>query len=104
SQKRCRRLGSCGAIGAHMCRANRFRYSRRSSLPDPPNVTKTCVLSSATWSPPPEALCPKGRLVIRPTHILNLSCSDQPGIVAAVSTALAGEGANIVESSQFWDQ
>jgi formyltetrahydrofolate deformylase len=42
--------------------------------------------------------------VIRPTHILNLSCSDQPGIVAAVSTALAAEGANIVESSQFWDQ
>lgn len=42
--------------------------------------------------------------MIRPTHILNLSCGDQPGIVAAVSTALAGEGANIVESSQFWDQ
>ena len=42
--------------------------------------------------------------MIRPTHILNLSCNDQPGIVAAVSTALAAEGANIVESSQFWDQ
>jgi formyltetrahydrofolate deformylase len=42
--------------------------------------------------------------MIRPTHILNLSCDDRPGIVAAVSAALAGIGANIVESAQFWDQ
>ncbi|HRP79921.1 MAG TPA: ACT domain-containing protein, partial [Aquamicrobium sp.] len=40
----------------------------------------------------------------RPTHILNLACDDRPGIVAAVGTALAGIGANIVESAQFWDQ
>lgn len=42
--------------------------------------------------------------MIRPSHILNLSCDDRPGIVAAVSTSLAGAGANIVESGQFWDQ
>ena len=42
--------------------------------------------------------------MIRPTHILNLACDDRPGIVAAVSAALAGIGANIVESAQFWDQ
>ncbi len=42
--------------------------------------------------------------MINPSHVLNLSCDDQPGIVAAVSTALAGIGINIVESSQFWDQ
>jgi len=40
----------------------------------------------------------------RPSHILNLSCEDRPGIVAAVTTALAGIGTNIVESNQFWDQ
>jgi len=40
----------------------------------------------------------------RPTHILNLACDDRPGIVAAVGTALAGIGANIVESAQFWDR
>jgi formyltetrahydrofolate deformylase len=40
----------------------------------------------------------------RPTHILNLACDDCPGIVAAVGTALAGIGANIVESAQFWDR
>ena len=42
--------------------------------------------------------------MIRPTHVLNLACDDRPGIVAAVSAALAGIGANIVESAQFWDQ
>ena len=42
--------------------------------------------------------------MIRPSHILNLSCPDSPGIVASVTTALAGLGANIVESNQFWDQ
>ena len=42
--------------------------------------------------------------MIRPSHILNLSCDDRPGIVAAISTSLAGVGANIVESAQFWDQ
>jgi formyltetrahydrofolate deformylase len=36
--------------------------------------------------------------------ILNLSCEDRPGIVAAVTTELAGIGANIAESNQFWDR
>ncbi|WP_370193512.1 formyltetrahydrofolate deformylase [Aurantimonas coralicida] len=36
--------------------------------------------------------------------ILTLSCSDQPGIVAAVTTELADAGANIAESAQFWDR
>ncbi len=40
----------------------------------------------------------------QPSHILNLSCDDRPGIVASVTAALAGLGANIVESNQFWDQ
>jgi formyltetrahydrofolate deformylase len=38
------------------------------------------------------------------THILNLSCDDRPGIVAAVTTELAAMGANIAESNQFWDR
>ena len=38
------------------------------------------------------------------TFILVLSCDDKPGIVAAVTTELAGLGANIAESSQFWDR
>jgi formyltetrahydrofolate deformylase len=36
--------------------------------------------------------------------ILTLSCADRPGIVAAVTTELAGLGANIAESNQFWDK
>ncbi len=36
--------------------------------------------------------------------ILNLTCADKPGIVAAVTTELAGKGCNITESNQFWDQ
>ncbi len=35
--------------------------------------------------------------------VLNLSCDDKPGIVAAVTTELAALGANITESNQFWD-
>ncbi|MCQ8783138.1 formyltetrahydrofolate deformylase [Mangrovibrevibacter kandeliae] len=38
------------------------------------------------------------------TFILTLSCVDRPGIVAAVTTELAANGANIAESSQFWDR
>ena len=38
------------------------------------------------------------------TYVLTLSCPDQPGIVAAVTTELAGLGANIAESNQFWDR
>jgi formyltetrahydrofolate deformylase len=36
--------------------------------------------------------------------ILKLSCLDQPGIVAAITTALAARGANILESHQFCDR
>ncbi|RWP83664.1 MAG: formyltetrahydrofolate deformylase [Mesorhizobium sp.] len=39
-----------------------------------------------------------------PVHILSLSCEDRPGIVAAVTAELAATGANIAESSQFWDR
>src|SRR5262245_20655182 len=35
--------------------------------------------------------------------ILTLSCSDRPGIVAAVAGCLAGEGADIRDSQQFGD-
>ncbi|WP_144291630.1 formyltetrahydrofolate deformylase [Rhodoligotrophos appendicifer] len=37
-------------------------------------------------------------------YVLSLSCTDQPGIVAAVTTELARIGANIAESGQFWDR
>lgn len=36
--------------------------------------------------------------------VLTLSCVDRPGIVAAVTTELAGLDANIAESNQFWDR
>lgn len=39
-----------------------------------------------------------------PNYVLTLSCSDRPGIVAAITTELAAIGANIVESNQFWDR
>lgn len=35
------------------------------------------------------------------THILTLSCTDQPAIVAKVATAIATSGGNIVEAAQF---
>ncbi|AID34998.1 formyltetrahydrofolate deformylase (plasmid) [Mesorhizobium huakuii 7653R] len=38
------------------------------------------------------------------TFVLSLSCDDQPGIVAGVTTELAAIGANIAESNQFWDR
>lgn len=38
------------------------------------------------------------------SFVLTLSCADKPGIVAAVTTELAGLGANIAESNQFWDR
>lgn len=37
-------------------------------------------------------------------YVLTLSCPDRPGIVAAVSGALAERGCNIVESQQFGDR
>ncbi|HET7413809.1 MAG TPA: formyltetrahydrofolate deformylase [Pararhizobium sp.] len=36
--------------------------------------------------------------------VLTLTCEDRPGIVAAITTELAALGANIAESSQFWDR
>jgi formyltetrahydrofolate deformylase len=36
--------------------------------------------------------------------ILKLSCLDQPGIVAALTTTLASRGANILEANQFCDR
>ena len=38
------------------------------------------------------------------THILKLSCKDQVGIVASISSILAKHNCNIVESKQFTDQ
>ena len=38
------------------------------------------------------------------SFVLTLSCDDRPGIVAAITTELFAIGANIAESSQFWDQ
>ena len=38
------------------------------------------------------------------THILKLSCKDQIGIVASISSILAESNCNIVESKQFTDQ
>ena len=37
-------------------------------------------------------------------HVVALQCDDQPGIVRAVSTAVAEMGGNIVDSAQFADQ
>jgi formyltetrahydrofolate deformylase len=37
-------------------------------------------------------------------HILRVVGAAQPGIVAAVTTALANCGGNLVESAQFWDE
>lgn len=36
--------------------------------------------------------------------ILTVTCKGAPGIVADVTTALAGQGANLVETAQFWDR
>ena len=44
-----------------------------------------------------------GGLIPPVRYILTLSCTDRPGIVAAVATFLAGEGCNILESAQFDD-
>ncbi|MDF3218155.1 formyltetrahydrofolate deformylase [Mesorhizobium sp. M7A.F.Ca.CA.001.09.2.1] len=41
---------------------------------------------------------------LRLSFILTLSCEDQAGIVAAVTTELANLGTNIAESSQHWDR
>ncbi|MAS42007.1 MAG: formyltetrahydrofolate deformylase [Rhodobacteraceae bacterium] len=57
-------------------------------------------------APPPRAAASPATAPAGPeehTCILNLSCDDKPGIVAAVTTELAALGANISESNQFWD-
>lgn len=38
-----------------------------------------------------------------PTHVLTLSCPDRKGIVAALSTALVGLDANILQNAEFSD-
>jgi formyltetrahydrofolate deformylase len=40
---------------------------------------------------------------VQPPFILTLSCVDHPGIIAAVSTSLTAQGANILEAQQFGD-
>jgi len=40
----------------------------------------------------------------KPNFVLTLSCPDQPGIVAAISGCLAGNGCNITDSAQFGDR
>lgn len=42
--------------------------------------------------------------MVEQRHVLSLSCEAKPGIVAAVTTELAEHGANLVETSQFWDR
>jgi|TARA_R110000751_G_scaffold64249_13_gene132143 formyltetrahydrofolate deformylase len=42
--------------------------------------------------------------VIDTSYILRIACEDRPGIVAAVTSALASRNANIIESNQFWDR
>jgi len=39
-----------------------------------------------------------------PHFVITIACADQSGIVAAITTELAAIGANIAESSQFWDR
>ncbi len=41
--------------------------------------------------------------VAHPTFVLQLSCEDRPGIVAAITARLADLGTNIAESSQYRD-
>ncbi|RCK50761.1 formyltetrahydrofolate deformylase [Thalassospira profundimaris] len=38
------------------------------------------------------------------SYILRIACDDRPGIVAAVTSALASRNANIIESNQFFDR
>ena len=45
-----------------------------------------------------------GKAAADRTHILNLSCTDRPGIVARVTTSIAAIGGNIAESAQYWDR
>ena len=52
----------------------------------------------------PSGVSLRERIMASNTFILVLSCEDRPGIVAAISTELAGLGANIAESNQFWDR
>lgn len=44
------------------------------------------------------------RTLAENSFTLRLTCDDKPGIVSAVTTALASHGANIAESNQYWDR
>ncbi len=55
--------------------------------------------ADTTTSTVPEAAARTDR-----THILTLSCTDRPGIVARVTTSIAAVGGNIAESAQYWDR
>jgi formyltetrahydrofolate deformylase len=44
------------------------------------------------------------KVMAHPHFVITIACADQPGIVAAITTELAAIGANIAESSQFWDR
>lgn len=50
--------------------------------------------------------CQNAEIPVAPLerHVLRVDCVAKPGIVAAVTTALADCGANLVESAQFWDE
>jgi len=60
-------------------------------------------------SNPPDGGRPQDHLkpetaMAHPHFVITIACADQPGIVAAITTELAAIGANIAESSQFWDR
>ncbi|MET0547482.1 MAG: formyltetrahydrofolate deformylase [Caulobacterales bacterium] len=50
-----------------------------------------------------ERLCLSGLALVK-AFILTLQCPDRPGLVAGVSTLLAGVGGNITEAEQFEDR
>ncbi|NUH64454.1 formyltetrahydrofolate deformylase [Sulfitobacter sp. S0837] len=52
----------------------------------------------------PNAEKPTAGIPSERRFILNLTCKAEPGIVAAVTNVLAGHGANLVETAQFWDR
>jgi formyltetrahydrofolate deformylase len=54
-------------------------------------------------APPALPGCAYERLTMTERFILTLSCSDRPGLVAAVATRLAAHGGNISDAQQFDD-
>ncbi|MEY8827510.1 formyltetrahydrofolate deformylase [Sedimentitalea sp. XS_ASV28] len=51
-----------------------------------------------------QSIYPNADATAQERHILRISCTAEPGIVAAVTTALAECGGNLVESAQFLDE